>query len=187
MCHQRYATLCAYLLRRPFAPHERTQVPLEVAELHPASTSSSCSLRPAATLRSSSSGVSIKRRASITFSRASLGVRPWLRAPGTSTTRATIHPSSSGSSYVIVSRSFSLIGHTITTRERDCASVCAGRERERQYVGQSCANPTQGGSACSTHAERAPSRRPELGPNDRLHVGTCVTHGIDVIVSAGTG
>ena len=36
------------------------------------------------------------------FSRASSRVRPWLIAPGTWTTRATIHPFSSGSSYVIV-------------------------------------------------------------------------------------
>lgn len=28
---------------------------------------------------------------------------------------------------------------------------------------------------------------PDLGPNDRLHVGTCSTHGIDVIVSADRG
>lgn len=28
---------------------------------------------------------------------------------------------------------------------------------------------------------------PQLGPNDRLHVGTCLTHGIDVVVSADAG
>lgn len=28
---------------------------------------------------------------------------------------------------------------------------------------------------------------PELGPNDRLHVGTCLTHGIEVVVSADRG
>src|SRR5918996_2027015 len=42
----------------------------------------------------------------MTFSRASSRVRPWLTAPGTWWTRATIHPSSSGSSNRIVSRSF---------------------------------------------------------------------------------
>jgi hypothetical protein len=47
------------------------QVPLEVAELHPERIRSSCSLRPAATLASSSSGASMRRRASMTLSRAS--------------------------------------------------------------------------------------------------------------------
>src|SRR3989442_1664373 len=52
------------------------QVTLEVAELHPDRVRSSCSLRPAATLASSSSGESIRRRASMTFSRASSLSRP---------------------------------------------------------------------------------------------------------------
>jgi len=30
-------------------------------------------------------------------------------------------------------------------------------------------------------------RAPELGPADRLHVGTCLAHGIDTIVSADSG
>src|SRR5207253_968616 len=89
-------------LPRPLCP----QVALQVAELQPARVKSSGSLRPAATLGSPSSAVSIRRSASITFSRASSRVRPWLSAPGTSTTPATIHPSSSGSSYVLVRRSF---------------------------------------------------------------------------------
>jgi len=28
---------------------------------------------------------------------------------------------------------------------------------------------------------------PGLGPNDRLHVGTCVAHGIETVVSADRG
>jgi predicted nucleic acid-binding protein len=28
---------------------------------------------------------------------------------------------------------------------------------------------------------------PRLGPNDRLHVGTCIAHGLDMIVSADQG
>ncbi len=30
-------------------------------------------------------------------------------------------------------------------------------------------------------------KAPQLGPNDRLHVGTCTTHGIDTVVSADSG
>lgn len=62
-----------------------SKVSLEVAELHPDSIRSSCSLSPAATSASSSSGESISRSASITFSRASSRDRPWVSAPGTST------------------------------------------------------------------------------------------------------
>src|SRR5205807_7826910 len=59
------------------------QVALEVTEPHPDRMRSSRSIRPAATLASSSSGESMRRKASMTFSRASFLVRPWLRAPGT--------------------------------------------------------------------------------------------------------
>ena len=79
--------------RRP--PGSRGPVgDVQVAALHAAATNrrrsrSSPERRPA----SSSSGVSTVRSASSTFSRASSRVRPWLRAPGTSSTRATIQPS----------------------------------------------------------------------------------------------
>jgi hypothetical protein len=46
-------------------------------------------------------------------------VRPWLMAPGTSTTCATIHPSSSGSSYAMVIRS--LARDRTITRDPDRA------------------------------------------------------------------
>lgn len=71
-----------------------TQVTFEIATLHAAATNRRCSrLLPVRRPESSSSGVSTVRNASSTFSRASPRVRPWLRAPGTSSTRATIQPS----------------------------------------------------------------------------------------------
>jgi len=87
----------------PHGSHMLTEVTFQIATLHAAATNRRCSRsslghRP----ESSSSGVSTVRSASSTFSRASTRVRPWLRAPGTSSTRATIQPSSSGSSKAIV-------------------------------------------------------------------------------------
>jgi hypothetical protein len=90
------------------------QMSLQVAALHAAIRNSSDSVSAAG----STSACSPKRssrmpcRASITFSRASSRVRPWLRAPGTSGIDATIQPSSSGSN-TIVRRNGSLTAQTV--------------------------------------------------------------------------
>jgi hypothetical protein len=79
------------------------EVAFEIASLHAAATKRRCSRSPRERIpANSSSGVSTVRRASSTLSRASWRVRPWLSAPGTSSTRATIQPASSGSSNEIV-------------------------------------------------------------------------------------
>ena len=86
-----------------FATAVGLQMTLEVATLHAAAVNRRCSRSdPGVSPTSSSSGVSTVRRASSAFSRASSRVRPWLIAPGTSRTRATIQPSSSGLSKEIV-------------------------------------------------------------------------------------
>jgi hypothetical protein len=67
------------------------QVALQGAALHDAKGSSSSSRSGSAGW--SGSGLSMSLSASITFSRASGRVRPWLIAPGTSSTCAMIQPS----------------------------------------------------------------------------------------------
>jgi hypothetical protein len=86
------------------------KVTLKVPPLHAAMTNSSGSVSAAGSVSACSPkrNSRIPLRASMTLSRASSRVLPWLRAPGTSGTEATIQPSSPAS-YTIVRRSGSLM------------------------------------------------------------------------------
>ena len=139
------------------------EVALKVAALHAAGTNRKCSRSEAdVPPASSSSGVNTVPSASRTFSRASSRVRPWLTAPGTSKTRATIQPSSSGLSKEIVKSTDAAMAKTV-------ARAAARRwfyERVPKYVPDS----TEPDRTGSNSLDPAATYRPQTSSQNHFSV-----------------
>lgn len=109
------------------------------------------------------------RSASSAFWRASSRVLPWLIAPGTSSTRATIHPSSSGGSKAIVKSTEAAIENTVPAGVRHSAAARRSLTADRASASlNACAAPgaseitlrsANAASACSAAAPIANAER----------------------------